>query len=58
MNTEVVLMIGEIGGPQEVAAGKFAKENMTKPVSCLYSGFNSTKGKSDGTRGRYRFCLW
>ena len=25
-------MIGEIGGPQEVAAGEFAKENMKKPI--------------------------
>ena len=31
--TDAVLMIGEIGGPQEVNAGKFAKENMKKP--CL-----------------------
>ena len=30
--TDAILMIGEIGGPQEVAAGEFAKENMKKPV--------------------------
>ena len=34
--TDAVLMIGEIGGPQEVDAGKFAKENMTKPTAGLY----------------------
>ena len=36
-------MIGEIGGPQEVEAGKFAKENMSKPVSSLYSWTDSSK---------------
>ena len=31
-------MIGEIGGPQEVDAGKFAKENMKKPVVAYIAG--------------------
>ena len=44
-NTEVVLMIGEIGGPQEVAAGKFAKENMTKPVVAYIAGLTAPKGR-------------
>ncbi len=30
--TDAILMIGELGGPKEVAAGEFAKENMKKPV--------------------------
>ena len=31
--TDAILMIGEIGGPQEVAAGEFAKENIIKKFS-------------------------
>ena len=39
-----VLMIGEIGGPQEVEAGKFAKGKYeSKPSYCLYSWFNCSK---------------
>ena len=50
-NTEVVLMIGEIGGPQEVAAGKFAKENMTKPVVAYIAGLTAPKGRVMGHAG-------
>jgi malate-CoA ligase subunit alpha len=50
-NTEIVLMIGEIGGPQEVAAGKFAKENMTKPVVAYIAGLTAPKGRVMGHAG-------
>ena len=50
-NTEVVLMIGEIGGPQEVAAGKFVKENMTKPVVAYIAGLTAPKGRVMGHAG-------
>ena len=50
-NTKVVLMIGEIGGPQEVAAGKFAKENMTKPVVAYIAGLTAPKGRVMGHAG-------
>ncbi len=43
--TDAVLMIGEIGGPQEVAAGKFAKENMKKPVIAYIAGLTAPKGR-------------
>ena len=49
--TEVVLMIGEIGGPQEVAAGKFAKENMKKPVIAYIAGLTAPKGRVMGHAG-------
>jgi len=49
--TEVVLMIGEIGGPQEVAAGKFAKENMLKPVVAYIAGLTAPKGRVMGHAG-------
>jgi len=49
--TSAVLMIGEIGGPQEVAAGKFAKENMKKPVIAYIAGLTAPKGRVMGHAG-------
>ena len=34
-------MIGEIGGPQEVEAGKFAKENISKPIIAYIAGLTA-----------------
>ena len=49
--TDVILMIGEIGGPQEVAAGEFAKENMSKPVIGYIAGLTAPKGRVMGHAG-------
>ncbi len=49
--TDAVLMIGEIGGPQEVAAGQFAKENMKKPVIAYIAGLTAPKGRVMGHAG-------
>jgi len=49
--TKAVLMIGEIGGPQEVEAGKFAKENMSKPVIAYIAGLTAPKGRVMGHAG-------
>ena len=49
--TEAVLMIGEIGGPQEVTAGKFAKDNMKKPVIAYIAGLTAPKGRVMGHAG-------
>ena len=49
--TDAVLMLGEIGGPQEVAAGKFAKENMKKPVIAYIAGLTAPKGRVMGHAG-------
>ena len=49
--TKAVLMIGEIGGPQEAAAGKFAKENMSKPVIAYIAGLTAPKGRVMGHAG-------
>ena len=50
-HTKAVLMIGEIGGPQEVEAGKFAKENMSKPIIAYIAGLTAPKGRVMGHAG-------
>ena len=50
-DTKVVLMIGEIGGPQEVDAGVFAKEHMSKPVVAYIAGLTAPKGRRMGHAG-------
>ncbi len=49
--TKVVLMIGEIGGPQEVEAGLFAKEHMTKPLVAYIAGLTAPEGRRMGHAG-------
>ncbi len=49
--TKVVLMIGEIGGPQEVEAGIFAKEHMTKPLIAYIAGLTAPEGRRMGHAG-------
>ena len=44
-------MIGEIGGPQEVAAGEFAKENMKKPIIGYIAGLTAPKERVMGHAG-------
>ncbi|MGR8997769.1 MAG: succinate--CoA ligase subunit alpha [Gammaproteobacteria bacterium] len=49
--TKVVVMIGEIGGPQEVEAGFFAKEHMTKPLVAYIAGLTAPEGRRMGHAG-------
>jgi malate-CoA ligase subunit alpha len=49
--TEAVMMIGEIGGPQEAEAAMFVKENMTKPVIGYVAGLTAPKGRRMGHAG-------
>ena len=44
-------MIREIGGPQEVATGEFAKDNMKKPVIAYIAGLTPPKGRVMGHAG-------
>jgi malate-CoA ligase subunit alpha len=49
--TEAVMMIGEIGGPQEAEAARFAKEHMRKPVIGYVAGLTAPKGRRMGHAG-------
>ena len=49
--TEAVIMIGEIGGPDEVNAARWAKDNMTKPIVGFIAGVTAPPGKRMGHAG-------
>jgi len=49
--TEAVVMIGEIGGPQEAEAAAWVKENMSKPVIGYVAGLTAPKGRRMGHAG-------
>jgi len=49
--TQAVVMIGEIGGPQEAEASKWVKENMSKPVIGYVAGLTAPKGRRMGHAG-------
>lgn len=50
-DTEVVCMIGEIGGPQEAEAADFVQNNMKKPVVAYIAGLTAPKGRTMGHAG-------
>jgi len=49
--TEAVLIIGEIGGPQEAEASAWIKENFSKPVIGFVAGMTAPKGRRMGHAG-------
>ena len=49
--TKAVVMIGEIGGPQETNAALFFKENMQTPVIGYVAGLTAPKGRRMGHAG-------
>ena len=49
--TELIVMIGEIGGPQEAAAAEYARDHMKKPVLAYIAGLTAPKGRTMGHAG-------
>jgi succinyl-CoA synthetase alpha subunit/malate-CoA ligase subunit alpha len=50
-DTDVVVMIGEIGGPQEVDAARWASEHMRTPVVGFVAGVSAPPGRRMGHAG-------
>ncbi len=49
--THAVMMIGEIGGPQEAEAAGFIRDHMSKPVIAYVAGLTAPKGRTMGHAG-------
>ncbi|MBW4985596.1 succinate--CoA ligase subunit alpha [Mameliella sp. CS4] len=49
--TDAVMMIGEIGGPQEAEAAAYVRDHMTKPVAAYIAGLAAPKGRQMGHAG-------
>ncbi len=50
-DTDAVVMIGEIGGPQEVAAARWARDHMSKPIVGFVAGLSAPPGRRMGHAG-------
>jgi succinyl-CoA synthetase alpha subunit/malate-CoA ligase subunit alpha len=50
-DTDVICMIGEIGGPQEAEAAEYIRDHVTKPVVAYVAGLTAPKGRTMGHAG-------
>ncbi|NCQ22982.1 MAG: succinate--CoA ligase subunit alpha, partial [Roseovarius sp.] len=50
-DTDAVVMVGEIGGPQEAEAAAYIRDHMTKPVAAYIAGLSAPKGRRMGHAG-------
>jgi len=50
-DTEAIVMVGEIGGDDEVVAAEYIKNHVTKPVIAFIAGRTAPKGKRMGHAG-------
>ena len=51
LNTDLMVIIGEVGGAQEEKAAQFIAQQMTKPVVAYIAGYNAPEGKRMGHAG-------
>jgi succinyl-CoA synthetase alpha subunit len=49
--TELVVLVGEIGGDEEEKAAQYITEHLTKPVLAYIAGFSAPPGKTMGHAG-------
>jgi len=49
--TELVVLVGEIGGDEEEKAAQYISEHVTKPVLSYIAGFSAPPGKAMGHAG-------
>ena len=49
--TDAVMMIGEIGGPQEAEASLWARDKMSKPIVGYVAGLSAPRGRRMGHAG-------
>jgi malate-CoA ligase subunit alpha len=50
-DTDAVMMIGEIGGPQEAEASLWARDSMSKPIVGYVAGLSAPRGRRMGHAG-------
>ncbi|MEY8827889.1 succinate--CoA ligase subunit alpha [Sedimentitalea sp. XS_ASV28] len=49
--TDLICMIGEIGGPQEAEAAEYIRDHISKPVVAYVAGLTAPKGRTMGHAG-------